>query len=422
MKTQTLLLTFLLLFPSLRPAGEAAQDEQTKPAQDDKIGPTGQVQLPLEVYKALLEKSRDPSRLPRPAPVSYALGNARVSVQVAATEPRVSGEIRVDLSIDVLEDDWVLIPVLPAGTPVEAATIGGNPVQLLATPDGLAWSIKKSGSYNMNLSYRVDAMRSDAGFTLAVPLPQAAATQLTASLPGSGLDVALIPWSGVKISQSGQTTRVSATIPTTSGVQISWRTPSRRGHTISRASYSGRLVGNAVDWSGKLSVELFSDETATLSLLPRSVTMSDLKVDGQAAPILVEGDRFVTLVKGRGVHSVVVECQVPVVSGGWSPASESPGSSGSGLTLRSHPSRKERTYRDAGGQHQKPDPRWIHDRHGSCASHRPGVFRLVGGRAGGHQGGGALECVSLSCASCGRRCAQRGGSRCSTRSIAARRM
>ena len=319
MKTQTLLLTFLLLFPSLRPAGEAAQDEQTKPAQDDKIGPTGQVQLPLEVYKALLEKSRDPSRLPRPAPASYALGNARVSVQVAATEPRVSGEIRVDLSIDVLEDDWVLIPVLPAGTPVEAATIGGNPVQLLATPDGLAWSIKKSGSYNMNLSYRVDAMRSDAGFTLAVPLPQAAATQLTASLPGSGLDVALIPGAGVKISQSGQTTRVSATIPTTSGVQISWRTPFRRGHTISRASYSGRLVGNAVDWSGKLSVELFSDETATLSLLPRSVTMSDLKVDGQAAPILVEGDRFVTLVKGRGVHSVVVEFQVPVVSGDGPP-------------------------------------------------------------------------------------------------------
>jgi hypothetical protein len=212
-----------------------------------------------------------------------------------------------------------LIPILPPGTPVEAAAIGGNPVQLLATPDGLAWSTKKSGSYNMNLSYRVDAMRSQAGFTLAVPLPQAAATQLTASLPGSGLDVALIPAAGVKISQSGKTTRVSATVPTTSGVQISWRTPSRRGHTISRASYSGRLVANAVDWSGKLSVELFSDETATLSLLPRSVTMSDLKVDGQAAPILVEGDRFVTLVKGRGVHSVVVEFQVPVVSGDGPP-------------------------------------------------------------------------------------------------------
>ena len=193
MKTKTLLLAFLLLFPALGSAGEAAQDEQTQPAQPAPDDKTGQVQLPLEVYKALLEKSRDPSRLPRPAPASYALGNARVSVQVPATEPRVSGEIRVDLTIDVLEDDWVLIPVLPAGTPVEAATIGGNSVQLLATPEGLAWSTKKSGSYNMNLSYRVDAMRSEAGFTLAVPLPQAAATQLTASLPGSGLDVLSSP-------------------------------------------------------------------------------------------------------------------------------------------------------------------------------------------------------------------------------------
>ncbi len=404
MKIQTLLLALLLLLLPLSPAKEAAGAEQAEPTKDDK---TGQVQLPLEVYKALLEKSRDPSRLPRPAPASYALGNARVTVQVAATEPRVSGQIRVDLAIDVLEDDWVLVPVLPAGTPVEAATIGGNPIQLLATPDGLAWSTKKSGSYNMNLLYRVDAMRSDNGFTLAVPLPQAAATQLTASLPGSGLDVAVIPAAGVKFSQSGQTTRVSATIPTTSGVQISWRTPARRGHTVSRASYSGRLVGNAVDWSGKLSVELFSDETATLSLLPRSVTMSNLKVDGKDAPILVEGDRFVTLVRGRGVHSVVVEFQVSVLSGDGPPARESPGSSGTRLTLRPDASRKKGAHRNAGRQHQKPDPGWIHDSHGSCASHRPGVFRLVGSGAGGHQGRGAFECLSLSCSSCGRRRAQR---------------
>ena len=50
MKTKTLLLAFLLLFPAM------GVSEQTE---DDK---TGQVQLPLEVYKALLEKSRDPSR------------------------------------------------------------------------------------------------------------------------------------------------------------------------------------------------------------------------------------------------------------------------------------------------------------------------------------------------------------------------
>ena len=47
--------------------------------------------------------------------------------------------------------------------------------------------------------------------------------------------------------------------------------------------------------------------------------MSNLKVDGKDAPILVEGDRFVTLVRGRGVHSVVVEFQVSVLSGDGPP-------------------------------------------------------------------------------------------------------
>ena len=274
---------------------------------------SGQVQLPLEDYNLLVEQASDPTRPPRPAPAGYALGNARVTVLVEGAGQRTSGAVHVQLGIDVLENDWVLIPVLPPGTPVGSVKVGGQPVQLISTPHGLAWSTKKAGSYTMQIEYQVDASRSEAGFTLPVPLPQAAAINLSATLPGRGLDATVIPAAGTKTVASGPNTLVTATVPTTSGVQISWRIPSKLGHTISRAAYRGKLVGDAIVWTGELGVELFSVETATLLLLPRTVTLSDIKVDGKDATILVEGDHFATLVKGQGLHKVVVVFQTPVV-------------------------------------------------------------------------------------------------------------
>lgn len=279
----------------------------------------GQVQLPLDVYTRLLEQASDPSLPPRPAPAGHALGNAGVTVTVGEATSGMSAIVSVQLGIEVLEDDWVLVPVLPSGTSVESATIAGRPVQLLATPRGLAWGCKTAGSYTMLLRYKVDANRSQGGYTLPVPLPRAAAINLTATLPGNGLDATVIPAAGTTSADSGSTTRLTATVPTTSGVQISWRVPADRAYTISRASYEGRLEGQAVIWTGNLGVELFIGESVTLPLLPRSVTLSDLRVDGKNATILVAGERFATLVKGQGLHEVAIVFQTPVHRGEGTP-------------------------------------------------------------------------------------------------------
>jgi len=285
----------------------------TPPVPADEASPAGHVQIPVELYNRLVETARDPSRSPRPAPAGYALGNARVTLTVPAAAARATGEVRAELTIDVLEDQWVLVPVLPAGTPVDSASVAGAPVQLAATPSGLAWATNKKGSYAMILTYRVDAQRSAGGFALPLPVPQAAAISLAATLPGTGLDVTVIPAAGTRVSTSGGLTRVEATVPTTSGLQVSWRTPSGRGHSISRARYSGQLAGDVVVWTGELGVDVWSDETAKVSLLPRSMTLSTLSVDGREAAILLEGDRFATLVKGIGAHSVRIGFETPVV-------------------------------------------------------------------------------------------------------------
>jgi hypothetical protein len=270
----------------------------------------GHVQIPVELYNSMMAAG---SASPRPAPAGYALGNGRVSVSVSDAGARGLAQVQADVTIEVLEDQWVLVPVLPPGSAVDSVTVGGAPVQLVAAPAGLAWATNKKGSYAMSLSYRVDAQRSPGGFALALPVPQAAALGLTATLPGTSLDVTVIPAAGTRVTASGATTRVEATVPATSAVQISWRAPSARGHSISRAHYTGQLAGDSVAWTGELGVDVFSDETATVRLLPRGVTLSTLAVDGKETAVLVDGDRFATLVKGAGSHTVRIGFQTPVV-------------------------------------------------------------------------------------------------------------
>jgi hypothetical protein len=275
----------------------------------------GEVQIPLDIYNQLINDTR-PTRA---APSGYALGQAIVGIQVIDSDGRATANITVELKLDVLEDEWAAVPILPAGTPLRSATINGKPVQLMHRDGSLVWGTKKSGSYTMKLVYSADAVRSEAGFVIPIPLPQAAATQFKASVPGTGLDMAVIPAAGVKVTSNAGQTFLDATIPTTRGVQLSWREPVIDSHTISRAVYSGQQVGDALQWNVDLSVELSSDETVILELLPSHVTLNEIQLDGKQAPVAVENDHFAAVVKGLGAHRVKLTFQVPIHRGAGPP-------------------------------------------------------------------------------------------------------
>lgn len=276
----------------------------------------GTVELPREVYDRLIEAARNPTQQPRPAPASFALGNAEVTVDATSgADGAVSAVVNVSLAIETLEDDWVLVPVLPAGTSVASAKVGGNDVQLVAAPTGLAWATRGRGKHRMSLKYRVDASGSEGGMSLALPMPAASSIRLTALLPGADLDASVIPAAGVELQRQGNRTQVRATVPSTQAVQLLWRAPLGDTHTTSRARYTGTLEDDALTFEGSLDVEVFRDAAATLDLVPRSVTLRDVKVDGKPASIFVRGDRFATLVRGRGPHTVKVVFQVPVARG-----------------------------------------------------------------------------------------------------------
>src|SRR5215475_11957097 len=107
----------------------AQQDSSRSP------GP-GWVVIGLEEYKSLHARAYPPEREPEPPPVEATL--SRVDYDLHVNGEFASG--RANLTIDVLKDGWVRVPI-PAGLLVREAKLDGKPVSLVSSP-----AAGKSGS------------------------------------------------------------------------------------------------------------------------------------------------------------------------------------------------------------------------------------------------------------------------------------
>ena len=280
-------------------------------AQESAPGSSGEVRVPLATYTHMINQL---NQEPRGAPAPYAIGQAHVAVDVRDHDGRVTATVDVTVLIETFEDEWTLVPILPPGAALKRATVDGRMVQLVQRPEGLAWSTEKAGIVTMRLSYGVDARRSDAGYVLALPVPVAAATDFNLVYPGTGVDLAVVPATDLRSDAGDGVTRFTASVPATSSILVSWRAPTTRPYVIGRAVYSGALSGDALVWIAEFQVEVFGDSQIELPLMPTSVTLTDIRVDGAPATVLEKDARFGTVLKGRGLHDVRVTFQVPVVS------------------------------------------------------------------------------------------------------------
>ncbi len=282
----------------------------------------GSVTLPLPDYAALINQSDPHTRDPRPS-LNYSLGEGRISATITEEDSRATITVDVTLSLSVLESKWVSIPILPVGTAVDSVTIGGKPIGLVSLADGLVWQTNEAGSYTMVIRYRLDARRSAQGFSLALPTPEAAATKLQLSLPGEGRDVGVIPVASLESESADGNTLLSASVPPTRFLYLSWVTTARRDYALSRATYIGSLEGDAIIWKGTFQLTQ-NVERVNVPLFRSSVTLTNVTVDGTQTPLALEGDCFTTSVKGTGNHELVVEFQIPVSKSDQPPFIEFP--------------------------------------------------------------------------------------------------
>ncbi|MBF0152748.1 MAG: hypothetical protein HQL64_03285 [Magnetococcales bacterium] len=282
------------------------------------VASNGEVKLPLADYSAWQEML---AKHPGPAPAAYTIGDATVTITITEEgSRRFQGKVEVDTSIQVFDAKWVRIPLLPLGVTMTKATLGSEPLRLIPTPDGIAWDTATAGTFAVHLEYLVTPFTTPEGNLLSLPLPQVASSRLSVQIPGNSLDVVVIPATEITTREENGSTRVTALAPGRSSLAVSWRQPGGVKDSISRATYQGRVVGQAITgqaitWQGEFHVTLPSARPVLLPVLPSSLTLNELKVDGVQSAIQEKDGFFATLVEGRGNHRLEVTFQTPMGAG-----------------------------------------------------------------------------------------------------------
>ncbi len=279
-------------------------------AQDDSVG---SVSLPLEQYQALTQSSGSPQSGP-----THAFSNVRVNVSVSEEGGTTRAQVNVSARVRTFrEDGWTLVPLASAGA-LSGATVGGASAPLIERGGLVAWPVEGAGTHEVTWSYHVDAARYESGWALALPTPGSGG-QLSATFADMDVSPVVVPASGVSTTRNGGNTQVSASIPAGSGVQLFWRADAAGGYTLSRARYSGEVIGDSVRWTVALSVDLDGSGRALVPLFPSSVALESVVVDRSEAPIAVHDGRFAVPIRGRGRHRITATFLVPIHRDGGLP-------------------------------------------------------------------------------------------------------
>src|SRR5712692_1138495 len=151
----------------------------------------GWVVLPVEEYRTLHAKAYPIERDPEPPPIEATL--TRVDYDL-----RIDGELasgRASLTVDVLKDGWVRVPV-PAGLLVREARLNGKLVSLVPGASGKAGGqlsalLSHSGRAVLLLDIAIPVAASTGEESITLPSTASGVTRASVQLPRQGVDVRL---------------------------------------------------------------------------------------------------------------------------------------------------------------------------------------------------------------------------------------
>jgi len=151
----------------------------------------GWVVLPVDEYRTLHAKAYPIEHDPEPPPVEATL--TRVDYDL-----RIDGELasgRASLTVDVLKDGWVRVPV-PAGLLVREARLDGKLVSLLPGVGGKGGSqlsalLSRWGRALLLLDIAIPVATSTGEESISLPSTASGVTRASVQLPRQGVDVRL---------------------------------------------------------------------------------------------------------------------------------------------------------------------------------------------------------------------------------------
>src|SRR3954466_5114303 len=178
----------------------AVAQAQEKPA--ESVHAAGWVVISVEQYRVLRAKAYPVEHDPEPPPLDATL--TRVDYDL-----HVSGELatgRANLTVDVLKDGWVRVPV-PAGLLVREARLDGKLVSLVPGPQGkggvhLCALLSHAGRSVLELDIDVPVTVSAGDESLSLPSTESGVTRAAFDLPRTGIDLRI---AGGLISEKSET-------------------------------------------------------------------------------------------------------------------------------------------------------------------------------------------------------------------------
>ena len=171
---------------------------QEKSAEPSHIA--GWVVIPVEEYRVLRAKAFPVEHDPEPPPMDATL--TRVDYELHVAGDLAAG--RASLTVDVLKDGWVRVPV-PAGLLVREARLDGKPVALVPGAKGgthLSALLSHAGRFELLLDIDVPLGSSAGEQSISLPSTESGVTRAAVVVARQGIDLKI---SGGLLSEESET-------------------------------------------------------------------------------------------------------------------------------------------------------------------------------------------------------------------------
>jgi len=202
--------------------------------------------LSVEDYRALHAKAFPLEREPEPPPVEATL--TRVDYNLRINGDLASGNAR--LTVDVLKDGWVRVPI-PPGLLVREARLDGKPVSLLSGAPGksnaqLSALLSHPGRAILQLEIALPVASSAGEETIVLPSTASGVTHASLQIPRQGVDLRLAGGLLSENSESATESKWTAYGRGTEPLTFTWR----RKTEDHRATQPLRLRGSLTELLG----------------------------------------------------------------------------------------------------------------------------------------------------------------------------
>ena len=200
----------------------AAQAPQPQLAADLSHSP-GWVVIPVDEYQSLRARAYPSERDPEPPPVDATLSRVDYDLNIA-------GELatgRASLTIDVLKDGWVRVPI-PSGLLVREARLDGKLVSLVAGSAGKSSSqmsavLAHAGRAVLLLDVALPVNASAGEERISLPSTSSGVTRAAVQLPRQGVDVKLSGGLMAEQSEAGNQSKWLAYARGNEPLTFTWR-------------------------------------------------------------------------------------------------------------------------------------------------------------------------------------------------------